>query len=119
MPDYTVFSTADEYPWEGFLTSIRAQNRIAPYPVRNTSDNYVTIDDSMWQNTAYYSPYRDHILTRTADCEAVIEELQLLLKNVESSFAHSPIRGNARSILMNAIIQFKTLEFDQEAASHE
>ena len=84
-----------------------------------SADNYVTIDESVWQNAAYYSPYCNYTFTRTFDCEAVIEELQLLLKNVETSFAHSPIRGNARSILMNAIIQFKTLEFDQEAASHE
>ena len=84
-----------------------------------SSDYFVTIDESVWKNAVYYSPHYNYTSTRTFDCEAVIKELQLLLKNVEASFAHSPIRGNARSILMNAIIQFKTLEFDQEAAGHE
>lgn len=101
MPDNAVLYFSNEYP----------------YTIRNSSDIYVAIDESMWQNVAYYSPYQRY--TRTLDFEAVIEDLQLLLKNVEASFAHSSIKGNARSILMNAIIQFKTLEFDQEAASHE
>lgn len=118
MPDFiTAFQPADEYPWERYLASIRAQDGTATYATINSSDNYVTIDESMWWGDAYYPSCRTDI--RTLDCEAVIEELRLLLKNVEASFAHSSIRGNARSILMNAIIQFKTLEFDQEAASHE
>jgi len=117
MPDITAFYSADECPWEGYLTSIRARDGIASYATRNLSNNYVAIDESMWQNNVYYPLYRTYI--RTVDFEAVIGELQSLLKNVETSFAHSSIRGNARSILMNAIIQFKTLEFDQEAASHE